>query len=229
MLCQSRPYYAGAGNADVDNGVGLAHAVKRACHERIVLGCVAEYNQLCRADTVAVGGDLGGLPYYFAHHFYGVHIDSGFGRADVDRRADKLGFAESLRNTLDQRIVSACKALLNQRGVAADKVYAELLCRLVKGFGEFYNVLALAGRGYHSNWSDRNSLVDDRYSVFVFDILAGFYKILCRAANLVVYLLASLVYILVHAVEQRNTHCDGPDVKVFVVDHIYGFKYILGF
>ena len=61
------------------------------------------------------------------------------------------------------------------------------------------------------------------------NILACLYQIACTAADFVINLCTSLVDVLVKAVEQRNTHRDCPHVKVFVVDHIYGFKYILGF
>ena len=47
---------AGAGDADVDDAVGLADAVERAGHERVVLDRVAEDDELRAADAVAVGG-----------------------------------------------------------------------------------------------------------------------------------------------------------------------------
>ena len=45
----------------VDLTVGLAGAVECTGHEGIVLGCVAEHHQLCRADALAVGGQLAGI------------------------------------------------------------------------------------------------------------------------------------------------------------------------
>ena len=51
---QHLAYHAGAGNAHVDDSVGLARTVERAGHERVVLHGVAEHHQLACADAVAV-------------------------------------------------------------------------------------------------------------------------------------------------------------------------------
>ena len=203
--------------------------MKSAGHKGVILGSVAKNNKLGRAYAVAVGSYFGGLLNDFAHHLYGVHIDSGFSRSDVYRGADKVGFAKRLRNALDKRVVAACKALLHQSRVAADEVYAKLLSRPVKRVGKSYHVLALAGSRYHADRGNGNALVDDRDTVFALDILAGLDQILCVEHDLVINLSACLVDVLVKAVQQRNTHCDSSHVKVFVVDHIYGFKYILCF
>ena len=48
----------GPGDADVDAALGLAAAVHRAGHERVVLGHVAEDDELGAADAVVVGGAL---------------------------------------------------------------------------------------------------------------------------------------------------------------------------
>ena len=45
---------AGAADADVDHAVGLADAVERAGHERVVLDGVAEDDELGAADAVAI-------------------------------------------------------------------------------------------------------------------------------------------------------------------------------
>ncbi len=50
---------AGPADADVDDAVGLADAVERARHERVVLDGVAEHDELGAADAVAIGGALG--------------------------------------------------------------------------------------------------------------------------------------------------------------------------
>ncbi len=66
VLCKCRAHYARARNADVDNGIRLTDTVERARHKGVVLGSVAEDNELRGADAVAVGGDLGGFLYDLA-------------------------------------------------------------------------------------------------------------------------------------------------------------------
>ena len=68
---------AGAADADVDDAVGLADAVERAGHERVVLDRVAEHDQLGAADAVAVGGAFRGRLDDLAHARHGVHVDAG--------------------------------------------------------------------------------------------------------------------------------------------------------
>ena len=85
---------AGAADADVDDAVGLADAVKRAGHERVVLDRIAKHDQLRAADAVAIGRAFGGRHDDFAHARHGVHVDARARRGDVDRRADALGARE---------------------------------------------------------------------------------------------------------------------------------------
>ena len=47
-------HHARAAHADVEHALGLADAVKRAGHERVVLDRVAEHHELGAADAVAV-------------------------------------------------------------------------------------------------------------------------------------------------------------------------------
>ena len=37
-----------AGNADIDDGIRLGYAVESACHERVVVRCIAENNEFLR-------------------------------------------------------------------------------------------------------------------------------------------------------------------------------------
>ena len=45
--------------------------------------------------------------------------------------------------------------------------------------------------------------------------------------DLIVYFFAQSVFILAYAIVKRNTHSDGSDVEIFLVDHAYGFKNVL--
>ncbi len=112
-LLNRRPDHAGAGNPHVDHTVRFSGAVEGSRHKGIVLRGVAEHHQLCGADAFPVGSALGGLLDHAAHLFHGVHIDARLGRAHVHRGADKVRFAESLGNALDQGVVPRAKALLD--------------------------------------------------------------------------------------------------------------------
>ena len=82
---------ARAADADIDRAFGLAGAVKRAGHERIVLDGVAEHDELGAADRACVSGELGRALDDAAHGGDRVHVQAGAGRADIDRSADAFG------------------------------------------------------------------------------------------------------------------------------------------
>src|SRR5262245_36836661 len=48
-------YDAGTADANIHHTVGLAGAVKGSSHERVILDCIAEYDQLGTADGLTIG------------------------------------------------------------------------------------------------------------------------------------------------------------------------------
>ena len=94
QLGQRGAHRTGAGDADVDLTVRLARAVERARHERVVLGRVAEHDELCVAHAHVVLRQLGGLAHDLAHQLDGVHVDARFRRADIDAGADNIGLGQ---------------------------------------------------------------------------------------------------------------------------------------
>ena len=68
--------HAGAGNANVDNNVRLAHAKVSASHEGNILRNVGKNHQLGAADAAAFGGGFGHLEDLLPHEGHSIHIDA---------------------------------------------------------------------------------------------------------------------------------------------------------
>ena len=95
----------------MDLTVGLAGTVECTGHEGIVFGCVAEHHQLCRADALAVGGQLAGLLHGFAHQLDGIHVQARLGGTDIYRAAHDVGLGQCAGDGLDQAAVTGREAL----------------------------------------------------------------------------------------------------------------------
>ena len=110
-----------------------------------------------------------------AEQFDRVHVDTGFGGAYVDRRADDVGFAQRLRQRADEHLLGRGHGLGDQRRVAADQVDADFLGCAIECVRELDEVLGgLAGAGADQrDRGDGDALVDDRDAVVAFDGLAG--------------------------------------------------------
>ena len=225
-LRESRSNHARTAYAYIHHTVGFADPVKRARHKGIVLRRVAEYNELCRAEAIVVSGQLGAFADDMTHFGNSVHIDSGFGGADIYRRTHPLRLGKRLRNALDKRVVARTEALMHQRGISAEEIHAHLLCRPVEGVGDLDGILVGTSRRHHRCRSDGNALVYDRNTVLRLYFLTCFYKVSGISANLVVYFAAHSVYVAVGTIEKADTHSYGAYVQIFVLDHMYCFKNI---
>ena len=102
-------------------------------HKGIVLGSVAEDDQFGAANTIPICGEKGGLLDLMTHERNSIHIDTGFGRTNVDRAAHVFGDRQSLGNGVNQLQISSGKAFVNKGRVAADKVDADSAGRLLQG------------------------------------------------------------------------------------------------
>ena len=222
VLAERSAYNAGSGNAYVYLAVVLANTVECARHEGVILYCVAEYNDLCSAEVAVVLGSFRGVKYHLTHHSYCVHVDTSPCGADVDGGANVACFSESLRNGLDKLQVACGESLVDKRGVTAEIVYAGAVGSALERLRELHGA-ALARSGDHRDRRNGDTLVDYRDTVLLFDVLAGLYKVLSLAHYLVVYLVASLVDVAVDTVEKGDTHCDGTDIQVLLLYHLYRF------
>ena len=61
-----------------------SYAVESACHERVVVRCIAENNEFCASTAVVLFACLRRLLDDLTHKFDSIHVDTGFGRAKVD-------------------------------------------------------------------------------------------------------------------------------------------------
>ena len=111
-----------------------------------------------------------------------------------------LCFRQCSWNGFHQLTVTCRTALLDKCGVTADKINAHRLCTALKGMCILYRITA-ADSHKHGDRCNGNPLVDDRNTVFPFNILSRLDKILCQTCNLIVNLLTGLIYITVTAVQ----------------------------
>ena len=66
----------------------------------------------------------------------------------------------------------------------------------------------------------------NNYTVFRFNTTYGFNEISGLLNYFIVNLTAGFIYIGIGAIKQRDTHCNGSDVEIFLLNQIYGFNYI---
>ena len=205
----------------------LAHAVKGARHEGVVLHGVGEDHQLRAGHAAVIGGEGSGVFNDFTHFRHGVHVDAGSRGAHVHAGADKLGFGEGLGNGADQRPVGVGHALLHQSGKAAEEVHADLPRRPVQGVGIGNVALRSAARRHQGDGRHGNPLVHDGDAEFRLQLLPGLHQISGQTADLVIDLLAAAVDVGVRAVQQGDAHGDGADVQMLLVNHADGIEYFV--
>lgn len=114
-----------AGNADIDDGIRLGYAVESACHERVVVRCIAENNEFCASKAVVLFACLRRLLDDLTHQFDSIHVDTGFGRAKVDGAADKIRNSQCLRDRTDQKLICCRHTFAYQSGIAAEEIDAD--------------------------------------------------------------------------------------------------------
>ncbi len=97
-LAESRANNARPRDTDIEHNVRLANTVECSSHERVVLWCVAEYDELRGTYALIVLSQLRRLANDISHDFDRIHVDASLGRADVHGRAHELGLGESARD-----------------------------------------------------------------------------------------------------------------------------------
>ena len=228
QLCQRGADGAGAGNAHVDLAVGLAGAVERTGHKGIILRRVAEDHQLCRADALAVGGQLAGLFDGLAHQLDGVHVQARLGGTDVHRAADDIRLSQCAGDGLDEPPVTRREALVHEGRVAAHEVDADLFARSVQRLGKIHGVSLRASTQQHGDGRYADALVDDGDAVLGADMLHGGHQIRRLGGDLVVDLLTGLFRVRVDAVQQADAHGHGAHIQVVLREHLDGFEDVAG-
>ena len=212
----------GAGNAHIQFHLRLAHTVEGTGHKGVILHRVGKDHQFGTAQAILVCGDLGGFLNDSAHLGYGIHVDTGLGGAHIDAGADALRGLHGFGNRVHQDPVTLGTTLLHQCGETADEVDTAFLCCLVHGDSQGHIGVGIAGIAHNGNGGDRNTLIDDRNTKLPFDLLAYLHQVLRPAGDLVIDPLGASLHILMGAIQQADTHGDGADVQVALVDHVLG-------
>ena len=68
--------------------------------------------------------------------------------------------------------------------------------------------------------------MNNRDTVFFFDIFAGFHEVFCVSCDFIINIFAGFFCGTVRAVEQGDTHGNGSDIEMFLADHIDCFENI---
>ena len=218
-------YNAGAGHADIYHRAALTHAVEGARHEGIVLHRVAKNDKFSAAETVPVGSRFGRLLDNFSHQPYGIHIDARLGRADIYRRTQSFGRSQYFRYALNESPLIIGHALVNERRIAAQKIYAELPGSIVERLTDKIR-LPRKGRAYQTYGRHRYPFIYYGYAVLCRQVGGNFYYILSFFADGIVHTLRSFLSSRTDTGQQRYTHSDRADIEVLPLYHLYSFKHI---
>ena len=197
-----------------------------SCHEGVILGNVCKYDELCTTDRVVVTCEVSGSFNNSAHELDSVHIDSGFCCCNIYRGANEICFGENLGNDRYHISFGGSYTLMYECRKASDEVYSEILCRSFECVSDFYISFGRDSTADKRDGSYRDTFVDDRNTVVLFDSFSCFYQILCLFCDLVIDLVTEAVFVLAYAVEERDAHSYGTDIQVLLAYHIYRFKYV---
>ena len=211
---------AGAGDADVDDGVRLARAVDGARHERRVLDHVGEADELGGAHGIAVRRELGGVDDGLGCHEDGVHVDASAQTRDVHARAHTARGGKRLGDAVDEAAVCVTDALVHEGGITAEVIDAEGLRRAVERMRERHEVDVRAGGGDLGDGRYGDTLVDNGNAILALEVLRGLHEVLGLGGDAVIHLGAHAVEVLVRATHERDAHGDGADVEVLLGHHV---------
>ena len=215
--------HARSADANADDLIRLSYAVKSPSHKRIVPRRIAEYHQFGAAQCLLIPCQFSRTLDYLSHFAYTIHIDSRFRRTEIHGRANEICGSKCLRNGINQDTIAMRKSFFHQCGKTTDKIDTDLFCGPVHRFCYRYVCIRPAGIRSNSNRRDRYTLMNNRNSVFGFNILTGFYQKFRRFCNLVIHIPAKLFHIGMCAIPQRNPHRDRPHIELVLRDHCIGF------
>ena len=194
--------------------------MERACHEGVVLGHVAERDDLGRADAVVGNGHLGDGQQNVGHAHHGVHVDARPGGRHVDRRAHAPGAADGFGDGLDERRVAARHALLDHAAEAADEIDADLFGGGVERVRHLHVGGGVVAAHHMSDGRQRHPAIDDRDAVLLLDLVRYAHQAAGVLHDLRVDALRGAAWVAFRAVEERDAHGDRPDVEVLGPDHV---------
>ena len=212
--------HAGAGDAHVDDHVGLAHAQVGTGHEGHVLRDVGEDHQLGAAKAAAVGRGLGHLEDLFAHQGHGIHIDAGAGRGHVDGGADAVRGGQGFGQGLDEGAVTVGETFFHQGGETAQEVDAGFLGRFVQGLTDAHHAVGAEGGPHHGDGADADTFIDHRDAVLVAHFVADVDQLGGIAVQLGFDVAGEEVDVMADTVEQAHAQGHGAHVQMLVAEHV---------
>ena len=192
-------------------------------HEGVILGDIAEDNELGAAQAAVFGGEFRRFFDDLTHGVDGVHIDARLGGTDVHRGTDAFRFRQGLRDASDEFFIGLGHAFVNEGGETSEEVYAHFFGGTVQRFGEDDIIIAFRSRGGNGNRCNGNAFIDDGNAEITADLFPGLHEILCFEADLVVNLFRCFFRVGIGAVHETDPHGDGADIEIFVVYHMEGF------
>ena len=220
-------HYAGTGNTHIQDALRLPYTVESAGHKGVVLHRVGEDHHLGAAKALIVRSQLRGFLNNAAHFRNRIHVDARFGRAYIDTGAHTLRGSHGLGNGANQLPVASSASFLNQGRKSADEIHSAGRCRSIQSPGNFDIRLRIAGAGHDRNGGHGDPLVDNGNSKFLFDVLPHLHQILGPCGDFLIDFCAANIQVRIAAVHQADSHSNGTDIQMALVNHIQGLQYIV--
>jgi hypothetical protein len=218
---------ARAGDADVQDGLGLARAEVRPRDERVVLDGVAEADELRAADRAAGLGRPRGVEDDAREAVHGVHVDAGARRGERHGGAHVVRLRQGPRDRAEQGLVAVREPLVDVGREAPDEIHPDGRRRGVHRAGEGDEVLDVRRGRHERDRGRRDALVHDRDPVVGLDRVGHRDEVLRVVDDLGVDLLAGALDVRVGAVEQVDPERRRADVERLELDHPDGLEDLL--
>src|SRR2546423_14009528 len=100
--------------------------MKRARHERVVFDGIRETDEFCAGKAEAIPCALGGFLDQSTYPRDGIHVDARAGGRNVHRSTKTFSRGQRFWNRIQKIALVSCESLMNQRRVAAHKIYADV-------------------------------------------------------------------------------------------------------
>ena len=202
--------------------------MESTCHKRVIIRCVTEYHKLGTAKGILLFGRLCGCKDDLAHQFYGIHIDTGLGGANIYRTADTLCLCHCLRNGADKKLLCRSHSLAYQCGISANKVNANFLGTFIQCSCDGHKIFRFLTCS-SANQSDRcyrNSFIYNRDPVLGCDLITGRYQVSGFCGDLLIYFLIQCIQVRIDTVQKADTHGDGTHIQILLLDHFICLVYL---
>ena len=131
-----------------------------------------------------------------------------------------------MRYGLNEEAVTVCHTLRDNGRVTTEEVHPHLLRCSVECERNLYIVfwrLTAVGTDERDR-SNGNTLIDNRYSKLLRNLVSCLYEVFCEGCYLLIDILASFLKRAVCAGEKRDAHGYSSNVEVLLLDHLIGLN-----